>query len=111
MPFEILLGETSLLRKITAFTENTASQNQVKHWSLLLMCSPQDFKITMIMIMIMIIIIIITVIVRVTVHSPGWPGTGSMKQASSPQSQEPCPLCLPGIKGMYHKVQLQIVFK
>lgn len=61
--------------------------------------------------MIMIIIIIITIIVRVTVHSPGWPGTGSMKQASSPQSQEPCPLCLPGIKGMYHKVQLQIVFK
>ena len=38
MPLEILLGDTSLIRKITAFTENAASsQNQVKHWSLLLM--------------------------------------------------------------------------
>lgn len=37
MPLEILLGDSSLLRKITAFTENAASQNQVKHRSLLLM--------------------------------------------------------------------------
>lgn len=38
-------GDAFLLRKITAFTENASSQNHIKLRSLLLMCSPHDFKI------------------------------------------------------------------
>lgn len=64
MPFEILLGEPSLLRKRAAFTENAASQNQIKRWSLLRMCSPQDFKI-------IIIITVVVLVVRVTVALAG----------------------------------------
>lgn len=83
MPFEILLGEPSLLWKRAAFTENAASQNQIKCWSLLRMCSPQDFKI-------IIIITVVVLVVRVTVHSPGWPGTGSIKQSAPKLNSSAC---------------------